>query len=165
MNCKLARQRITDDLSHRFDEEIKAHLKSCPECRHLCNDLVALEKLAHSLRDQYQVPEGFDAKVLHHAPTYGFFGWRPIFVALVIVMLSFGFFWMNDAAADRDDLLLKEEFAVGKLPDELKAEDPAYIEVVIQDPEEGEMMLHLPSVIEIRRTELHEDFHYQDTGF
>jgi len=168
MSCEVARQRIMDDLADRFDEEIKAHLKSCSECHQLCDDLIALEELAKSLGNQYKVPTGFGTRVLAHAPkgTSGrCFGLRPILVPVFIVMLSFGFFWMNEGAAGRDELLVTEEAAVADMADWEGAEDSAYIEVVIEDPEEGEMILHLPSIIEIRRTELHEDFQYLNTGY
>ena len=168
MKCEVAQQRITDDLAHRFDEEVEAHLKNCAECQHLCDDLISLETLAKSLRDRYKVPAGFGERVLAHIPkrTFsGFFGWRPILVAAVIVMFSFGFFWMNDTAAGRDELFVTEEAAVVDIADWEGSEDSSYIEVVIEDPDEGEMLLHLPSVIEIHRTELHEDFHYQNTGY
>ena len=93
MNCKVAQQRIIDDLAHRCDEQIRAHLESCSVCRHLCDDLVALEELAKSLGDQYRVPEGFGDKVLACRPkgSFGrFLSFRPILVPLAIVMLSFG---------------------------------------------------------------------------
>ena len=136
----------------------------CSECQQLCDDLLALEELAKSLGDQYKVPEGFGAKVLAHQPKSRFFGFRPILVPLAIVMLSFGFFWLNDGASDRDDSVAVEQVTVVDMAD-LEDADSAFIEVVIEDPQEGELMLHLPSVIEIRRTELHEDFHYQNTGY
>lgn len=168
MNCKVAQQRIVDDLTDRFDGEVKAHLEGCSECQRLCDDLVALERLARSLRDQNKVPAGFGTRILATAPQgrfYRFFGLRPILVSLVIVMLSFGFFWMNDGPAGRDELIVAEETAMGAVADWETVEDPGYIEVVIEDPTEGEILFHLPSVIEIRRTDLHEDFRYENTGY
>jgi len=168
MNCELAQKRIIDDLTHQRDEEIKAHLESCLECQHLCDDLLALEELARSLGDQYRVPTGFGERLLAQKPKRGFggfFGLRPILVPLAVVMLSFGFFWLNDdGAARQDELLVVEEVAA---VDAAEFEDAgsAYIEVVVEDPVEGQMMIHLPSAIEIHRTELHEDFHYQNTGY
>jgi len=172
MNCRFVQQSITDNLEHRFDEDINGHLRCCSECRHLCDDLVALEELAQSLGDQYQVPTGFGAKVLAQAPKKAngnFFGFRAVLVPLAIVMLSFGFFWMNDGVVGHDDPIVTGAAAVGDMAvdihDGAGTEKPSFIEVVIEHPDEGEMIVHLPSVIEIHRTELHEDFYYQTTGY
>jgi predicted anti-sigma-YlaC factor YlaD len=167
MNCELSQQRLIEDLAHRCDKDIEAHLEDCSECRQLCDDLLALEELARSLGNRYRVPEDFGMKVLAHRPRGSFSSllkFRPILVPLVIVMLSFGFFWLHDGASARDELFVAEEVVVVDTAD-WEETDSAYIEVVIEDPHEGEMMLHLPSVIEIHRTELHEDFHYQNTGY
>jgi hypothetical protein len=167
MNCELAQQKLIDDLAHRYNEEVSAHLNSCADCQHLCDDLMSLEKLARSLGDQYKAPEGFGSEVLAHTSkrAFGsFFQFRPVLVPLAIVMLSFGFFWMNDGSSASDEPVVTGEAAVVDMADWEDA-DSAFIEVVIEDPAEGEMMLHLPSVIEIRRTELHEDFHYQNTSY
>jgi hypothetical protein len=168
MNCEVAQKKITDDLTHRFDGQVAAHLRSCSECQHLCEDLIALEELARSLRDQYEAPADFGERVLARVPKnkpFRFFGWRPILVTAAMVMLSFGFFWMSDSSAGRDGVFVAEEASVVDPADWKSAEESAYIEVVIEDPVEGEMLLHLPSVIEIRRTELHEDFYYQNTSY
>ncbi len=163
MNCKSVQQQIIEDLSHRCDEAVKIHLECCPECRQLCDDLIALEDLARSLGDQYKVPAGFGSRVLahtHRKTFLGFFGLRPILVLLLIVMLPLGLFLMDDGAASRNESFVTEDAAHREV-----SEDPEYIEVVIDDPEQGELILRLPSVIEIHRTELHEDFNYQNTGF
>ena len=168
MNCETAQQRIMEDLTDRFDEEIRAHLKSCAQCQHLCDDLVALELLAKSLQSQHRVPADFVTTVLERASKEmpaRFLGLRPMLLAVVVVMLSIGFFWMNDGDIGRDELLVTDEAAMREMDEREGLEDPTFIEVLIEDPAEGEMILQLPSVIEIRQTELHEDSHYQNTGY
>jgi len=167
MNCDIAQKKIVDDLTHRCDDKVKAHLESCSECQQFCDDLIALEELARSLGDRYRVPSGFGERLHAQKPTRGFggfFGLRPILVPLAVVMLSFGFFWLDDGAASQDELLVGEEVAAVDAAESRDA-DSAYIEVFVEDPDEGPMMIHLPSSIEIHRTELHEDFHYQNTGY
>jgi hypothetical protein len=98
--------------------------------------------------------------------TRRFLGLRPMLLAAAIIMLSFGFFWMNDVAQSRDELIVTNEAAIkGDIEGWEGMQDPSYIEVLIEDPAKGEMILHLPSVIEIRRTELHEDSQYHTTGY
>jgi len=172
MNCTFVQQSLVDDLKHRFDEDIDDHLRCCSECRHLCDDLMALGELAQSLGAQYQVPTGFSARVLAEAPkkAHGnFFGFRAALVPLAIVMLSFGYFWVNDGVVGHDESVVTGAAAVKDMAvdihDGFGSEKPSFIEVVIDHPDEGEMIIHLPSVIEIHRTELHEDFYYQNTGY
>ena len=171
MNCRLVQAKIIEDLDHRFEEEIRVHLDSCGDCRHLYEDLAALEELAQSLGDQYKVPTGFGARVLAQADkmkSRGFFRFRPVLVPLAIVMLSFGFFWMNDDAISGESLETQETAVTDitvDIQDYENGEGSSYIEVIIEDAEEGEVILRVPSVIEVRRTELHEDFYYHNTGY
>jgi len=167
MNCEAAQRRLTEDLTDRFDAEIIAHLKSCADCQRLCDDLVALEGLAKSLQCQHRVPKDFVSGVLARTSNrmpVSFFGLRPILLSVVVVMLSIGFYWMDEVASGREEFPATEEAYTGDMDWEGK-KDPAYIEVLIKDPDEGEMILYLPSVIEIRRTELHEDLRYQNTAY
>jgi hypothetical protein len=80
-------------------------------------------------------------------------------------MLSIGFYWMSDGASGREEFLATDEVANRDMDDREGMKEPAYIEVLVKDPDEGEMILHLPSVIEIRRTDLHEDSRYQKTAY
>jgi hypothetical protein len=171
MICSVVQKKIIEDLDHRFEEEIGIHLGNCSECRHLCEDLVALEELAQSLGDQYKAPTGFGARVVAQANKIKagrFFRFRPVLVPLAIVMLSFGFFWMNDVAINSGSLETQgtavTDIAVD-IQDYENGEGLSYVEVVIEDEDEGEMILRLPSIIEVRRTEWHEDFYYQNIGY
>lgn len=167
MNCGVVQQRIIDDPANRHEGEIKAHLQNCTECQQLCDDLMALEEMAQSLGDQYKVPEDFGHKVLSQVPQGGLrwlVGLRPVFLTLAIFMLSFGFFWLDGDVSHSDASVVIEEAPMVQM-DDWEDVDSSFIEVVIEDPDEGQMMLHLPSVIEIHRTELHEDFNYQNTGY
>ena len=171
MICSVVQKKIIEDLDHRLEEEIGAHLGNCSECRQLYDDLVALEELAQSLGDQYKAPTGFGARVVAQAnkiKSGRFFRFRPVLVPLAIVMLLFGFFWMNDGAITSGSLetqgIAVSDIAAG-IQDYENGEGLSYVEVVIDDDDDGEMILRLPSIIEVRRTEWHEDFYYHNTGY
>jgi hypothetical protein len=118
------------------------------------------------------VPSDFGSKVLKEAAkstTARPWGWRPIYAVLFVVMLSLGFLWIEDGA-EREDA---QGFA-GAVPGgpvltfwdpEDHQEPSSYVEVVVEDPLAGNIILRLPSVIQIHRTDLHEASNLRNVSY
>lgn len=166
MNCQEVQDNLIEDLDCRLDEEISIHLKCCSECRFLDEDLLALGELARSLGNQCQVPSDFGSKVLEQAAksnAAGPWGLKPICAALFLAMLAVGFLWIKDGAGG-----FAEEVGGGSVVSFREQEDnvePSYVEVVVEDPLVGNVILRLPSVIEIHRTDLHEDSNRKNVSY
>ncbi|UCF36839.1 MAG: hypothetical protein JSU96_18840 [Acidobacteriota bacterium] len=168
MNCREVQKRLAEDSSWRFEESFSDHLVNCPECRTHCEDLLELEDLARSLGDRCRVPSDFKSEILEKvadvkSPFAFLSPFRVLAACLVLLVVSVGFFstWEESEQVDEPVKLDPFESVVfdGDFGLESSDEQPTYIEITVDDPVNGELILRLPSEIVIRQTELHEDFY------
>ncbi len=52
----------------------------------------------------------------------------------------------------------------GGRPDKARPAEPTYVDVIVTGEEDEKFILRLPSVIEVRRTELQEDFYISNVS-
>jgi len=80
--------------------------------------------------------------------------------SLGISLFVIGFFWAggfvfsDNPPAQQTELLIEQEI---HSPDFNDLNESDYIDLVVEESPEGELIIRLPSVIEVRKTELHED--------
>lgn len=160
MNCRSVRTSLAEDLLSRVDEEIAAHLEECEECRAVCRDLMEIEELSRSLGGRVGVPEGFREAVLSKAARKAparVFRLGAALAGMVLLAASVGLFQGGDSP-EPGILEVEPE------PRHVELEgtgsiEPAYVDVLVTGDGNETFILRLPSVIEVRRTELQEDFY------
>ena len=63
MKCSEIQNELAEDYSRRSREEIREHLRDCPECREFCRNIEELDNLSRELRAQHRAPEDFQDRV------------------------------------------------------------------------------------------------------
>jgi predicted anti-sigma-YlaC factor YlaD len=174
MKCEEVQSSLLEDLGLRFDEVIQTHLSHCAECQCFCDDLLELESLAKGLSSQVQAPPTFSSEVMARVSKERSCRlWSRVSVAacLVLVVVSVGFLsWDREtgvdslSASDHSGPLPEAIAPLGEPEGSAGSEELPYVEVVVENPEEGELILRLPPVIEIRRTDLDENLFIHDTS-
>jgi hypothetical protein len=166
MNCEQVQLSLVEDLANRTEEQVARHLESCAVCRRVCDELLELEDLSRSLSGRFRVPATFQAEVLARAAVE-----RPrkrrlrfALAAAVFVVISLGLVrpWDRLSAVDAPRREEPHRWAVS-WGEGVPERDTPMVEVVIEGQEEP-LILRLPSTIEIRRTDLREDFYIQNVS-
>jgi len=163
MNCKDVQKRLTDDLDTRFEDEMVSHLTTCASCRELVDDLLEMQDLIQIITTSSKIPRHLYADILDEVvqetkKTRVFF--RTAAVACAVLFLVAGFFWARSSGfvnepADRPVAAsVKREAPCPELRNPV---DQEYVDLIVERSPEGELIIRLPSVIEIRETDLHED--------
>ncbi len=166
MNCEQVQLSLVEDVANRADERVARHLESCAVCRQVCDELLELEDLSRSLSGRFRVPATFQAEVLARAAGEGHRIRRLRFAlaAAVFVVVSLGLVrpWDRLGAVDTPQLEEYQRWAAS-WDQGVPNQDAPMVEVVIEGPEEP-LILRLPSTIEIRRTDLREDFYIRNVS-
>lgn len=132
--------------------EVRSHLSICHQCAGFFADLCALEDLTHELASTHHAPLDFRGAVMNSLPRHRV-ARSVVTYTLVPVLLAAALFavdrWSGaEAASD-------PARAVGVLEDPLAApaesERSDYVDVVIEDPVRGKVIVRVPAVIQLQR--------------
>jgi predicted anti-sigma-YlaC factor YlaD len=159
MNCRRFQSSLAEDLLNQGEERVAAHLKECEECRAVYSDLLEIEELSRSLSGRVQVPPNFREEVLAKVARKR--RSRPFrlvaAVAGVVLLAATVSFFQGVESVDSTR-------HKGGRPDKARPAEPTYVDVIVTGEENEEFILRLPSVIEVRRTELQEDFYISNVS-
>jgi len=163
MNCNEVQRKLTDELDSRFEHDVVDHLTTCSSCRGLVDDLLEMQDLIQIITTSSKIPRHLYADVLdgvaqnHRRP---WFLNRAVFASVALLLFVVGFFWAGgfvfseNPPTQQTELLIEQEI---HSPDLNDLNESDYIDLVVEESPEGELIIRLPSVIEVRKTELHED--------
>lgn len=142
-----------------------AHLKECEECRSVYADLLEIEELSRSLSGRVQVPPNFReevlAKVARERPSRPF---RLVAALAGVVLLAATASFFQGVESVDSTRHEGESALEGGRPDKARPAEPTYVDVIVTGEEDEKFILRLPSVIEVRRTELQEDFYISNVS-
>lgn len=176
MKCSEVQNKLAENQSHRYGEEIRDHLKNCPDCREFCSSIEELDSLSRVLRAQYRAPEDFQTRVLedYKARSAGeWFSFRSVLASICLVAFLAGVVTAWDHLANGGQLragIMENNVQADSIPyspsiPKILDED-SYVEVVIDSGDEDDLILRLPPVIEIHRSEIpDEDTHYHNVSY
>ena len=176
MNCSEVQHKLAENQAHRYGEEIREHLKNCPECREFCSSIEELDSLSRVLGAQHRAPRDFQARVFEDykaRSSGGWFSFRSVLASICLVAFLAG------AVAAWDHLGNGGNLRAGILDRNVQADprpsipsmpevldEDSYVEVVIDSGDEDDLILRLPPVIEIHRSEIpDEDTHYHNVSY
>jgi hypothetical protein len=166
MNCKQVQAALIEDLSHRADAEAAEHLRCCEPCRTLCDELLELEDLSRSLSGRFRVPPTFQSEVLAKAAQATPARRRRRMMAAVAITaaaLVLALPWGSTETGARSGTY-PDSAAVWSLDRGPVSRESPYVEVVVSGHGEEDVILRLPSVIEIHRSELQEEFYINNVS-
>jgi len=167
MSCESVLNKLTEDLSSRFDATVAAHLDECSECRSCCEDLVELNYLVQSCSGKHRVSSEFESETLgrlakEKPSRFPSFRLVAVCATLLVVTVGIVYSWEDETRIEEDRGLyiaaqdLHFEFEPFEIQPSAEAE---FVDVVVEETPGNTLILRLPSVIEIRRTEVSEDLH------
>ncbi len=176
MKCSEIQNRLAEDYSDRLSEEISEHLRDCTECREFSRNIGELDALARELRAQHRAPEDFQSRVFNDYKeriSGGWFSLRSVLASICLVA------FLTASLAAWDHLENDGKITAGVLGRSLHADnlplspsapeildEDSFVEVVIDSGDEEDLILRLPPVIEIHRTEIpDEDTHYHSVSY
>lgn len=172
MSCEIVQRRLTEDLSSRFEESVAAHLNECSECRSCCKDLEELKYLVESCSGRHRVPSDFETQTLirlAQVKPSRFPSLRLVVVCATLLMVMGGivYSWEDKSRIDEDrgSRIAAEDLRFEPEPLAIQPSAEAeFVEVVVEETPGKTLILRLPSVIEIHRTEVSEDLHIADVS-
>ena len=172
MSCESVLNKLTENLSSRFDVPVAAHLDECSECRSCCEDLVELKYLVQSCSGKHRVPSQFESETLSRLaqekpsrlPSF-----RLVAVCVTLLMVTVGivYSWEDETRIEEDRglYIAAQDLHFESEPLEIRPSAEAeFVEVVVEETPGNTLILRLPSVIEIRRTEVSEDLVIADVS-
>ncbi len=167
MNCVEIQTSLAENLEARFDPLIAVHLDGCVHCSRTCQELLELEELSRSLSGRFKVPSNFRDEVLcRYEEDKPLRRWRMVLgvscVALLAALVVFFKPW-EVSGSDRSPSAVPSAVhstTSGVLP----AADSGFVEIVVPGEGDDEMIVRLPTVIEVRRTQLQEDFYLSNVS-
>ena len=179
MKCSEIQYKLAEKHSRIRDERIRKHLEDCPECREFYRSIKEIDDLSRELRCQYRAPEDLLGRVLaeyQEKSSGGWFSFRSVVVSFFLVAYMLGAFVTWDQMGNGGEItraLLNNDRAAetprtvpAPGPAPLAVEENSYVEVVIDSAHDEELILRLPPVIEIHRTEIPDDeTHYQTVSY
>ncbi len=89
MSCKKIEERLLDDDQVLLDRGIREHLKGCPACSRLYDELEEIEELYRALARREKAPLDFTGQVIAQIPT-GFRRKFPLIAAGLILAVVAG---------------------------------------------------------------------------
>ncbi len=172
MSCESVLKKLTEDLLSRFDESVAAHLDECSDCRSCCEDLVELKYLVQSSSGKHRVPSEFESETLNRLAREKpsrFPSFRLVAVCATLLMVTVGivYSWEDETGIEEDRGLFIAAQDLQFESDRFEIRPSAeaeFVEVVVEETPGNTLILRLPSVIEIRRTEVSEDYHIADVS-
>jgi hypothetical protein len=173
MNCKEVQNNLLEDLTSRFNESVADHLDGCSECKSLCQDLMELEDLSSFLQHQVSAPPDFRLNVLSTAkkvlPRWMFsIGPALAFVILITVSAGVLAFWDSPSVVPGGALVVDnsgESLMIDYEISEIEIDENLEYVDIVQETPDGQVILRVPSVIEVRRTELHEESEFRNVSY
>ena len=167
MNCVEVQTSLAENLASRDEPDVAGHLEECSDCFKVCEELLELDELSRSLSGRFKVPDNFREQVLFHVEkANGLRNWRIVLGGAVIVLLAgvITFFkpWEVNGA-DGNPPAGSPVFHTARTTS-LPSLDSGYVEVVVPGDDGEEMIVRLPAVIEVRRTQLQEDFYLSNVS-
>jgi hypothetical protein len=168
MNCVHVQTSLAEDLLSRTDEEVAAHLSACPDCSRLCDELLELEDLSRSLSGRFRVPTEFRDEVLarlaeRKARRRRRFGVAAAVALVALLLAVFVRPWETSRVTDRHagvpPVVMQLAAPVGQ-----GQTGSDYVDVVVTQDGGEDLILRVPSVIEIHRTQLQEDFYISNVS-
>lgn len=179
MKCSDVQEKLAEGRLSGMEDEFLEHIESCGECREFYRNIRELDLLSRELRSRYKAPRDFHEKVLldlRERNSEGWFSSRSVLLSLCLVSCLAGGFltWDNLGnngavtaeilGADRPSGLEQGQVDSGIAP--AVSEQGAFVEVNISPEEEEDLILRLPSVIEIHRTGIpDETSHYHEVSY
>lgn len=172
MSCESVLRQLTEDLSSRFDGSVAAHLDECSDCRSCCEDLVELKYLVQSCSGKHRVPTDFESETLNRLAEekpsrFPSFRLVAVCAALLMVMVGIVYSWEDETRTDEDRglYIAAEDLQFESEPLEIRPSAEAeFVEVVVEETPGKTLILRLPSVIEIRRSEVREELVMADVS-
>lgn len=179
MKCAEVQYRLTEDPSLRGVEDISEHLVSCPDCREFYRNMVELNSLTRELKCQSRAPKDFHLKVLgdfREQSDAGWFSARSILLSCSLVALLAGavLAWDNignegsltAALMNPDDPEAAARTSLTGEPGVVPRDEDSFVEIRLESGDNEELILRLPPVIEIHRTETSdENTHYHAVSY
>lgn len=172
MSCEEVLRRLTEDLSSRLEESVAAHIEECSDCRSCCKDLVELKYLVQTCSGKHRVPAEFESETLARLAQikpsrFPSFTLVAVFATLLMVMAGIVYSWEDESRSDEDRGLhiAAQDLRFESEPLEIQPSAEAeFVEVVVEETPGKTLILRLPSVIEIRRTEVSEELQIADVS-
>ncbi len=167
--CLHVQTSLAEDLLSRTDEEIGGHLAVCPACRRLCDELLELEDLSRSLSGRFRVPMEFRDQVLSRLEQRKSRRRRRIGIAaaallVAVVASAFVLPWKTPGASPAANVRQATDPQMVAPAAGQSQSAPGYVDIIVdQDGSDG-MILRVPSVIEIHRTQIQEDFYINNVS-
>jgi len=181
VKCREVQYKLAEKHSRSWGKEIRRHLEDCPECRDFYRGIKEIDSLSRELRGQYRAPDDMLGRVLDQynaSSSGGWFTLRSVVVSFFMAAAVLGVFLAWDQLGNSGELtnaVLKESSPVvtpetdpfpAEIPLAADADNDSYVEVVIDSVGDEELILRLPPVIEIHRTEIpDEKNHYQTVSY
>jgi len=179
MKCAEVQHKLTEEPSLGRSEEVSEHLACCSVCREFYRNMAELDALTRELRCQSRAPKDFHLKVLGDFQEQNDSGWftaRSIMVSFSLVAILAAIFITWDNLGNNGSLTAgmfessRIEAATGtssQIDMDIAAGDAgAFVEVTVDSGDEGKLILRLPPVIEIHRTETtDENTHYHAVSY
>lgn len=176
MKCSEAQYKLAENHILRHEEEIREHLDHCSECSEFCRNIEELDALSRELRAQHRAPEDFQARLFEGYKERSFRGWfspRSVLASLCLVAFLAGLLAVWDQLGNGGEITARildsgvqaEAIPINTaVPEAL--DDNSFVEVVIDSGDEEDLILRLPPVIEIHRTEIpDEETHYHTVSY
>jgi len=167
MNCVEIQTSLAENLEARFNPVVAGHLGSCVDCSRVCQELLELEELSRSLSGRFKVPSNFRDEVLCRVDeNKPLLRWRLMlgvsFVALLAAVVVFFKPW-EVSGSDRSPSPVPSSVHATTSP-AVSAGDAGFVEILVPGEGDEEMIVRLPAVIEVRRTQLQEDFYLSNVS-
>lgn len=167
MNCVEVQTTLAEDLVSRTDEGIASHLSCCPECRTLCDELLELEDLSRSLSGRFRVPSEFRDQVLARLEDRRSRRRRGIaFAAVLFLLVAVALLmrpWESDSVPGQ--MAAHQAAEAHFAADAVRTQaGPDYVDVIVSQDGGDDLILRVPSLIEIHRAQPQEDFYINNVS-
>ena len=162
MNCVEIQTSLAENLASRSEPLTAEHLAGCVDCSKACEELLELEALSLSLSGRFKVPSNFrDAVLCRFEEERPLRRWRTLLGVSCLVLLAAVVVFFKPWAVSGSDgnPAAVNSFSYSTPSSSVPSADAGFVEIVVPGEGDDEIILRLPSVIEVRRTQLQEDFY------
>jgi hypothetical protein len=162
MNCVEIQTSLAENLSARSEPLIAEHLAGCVDCSKACEELLELEALSQSLSGRFKVPSNFrDTVLCRFEEERPLRRWRTLLGVSCVVLLAavVVFFKPWAVSGSEGNPAAGSSFSYPTSSMSVPSADADFVEIVVPGEGGNEIIVRLPSVIEVHRTQLQEDFY------